>query len=185
MKFFGVFVGLLATVALVACGSGGSPTASQPSTAAAKEKPKPKKPPGTDPDEPIADPFPRPKAKDIPVPSGPPPSHVVVKDLKKGRGPVARLRSRLALHYVGLDYKSHKPFEIRWGKQPFVLEFGPGLELQGWEEGLPGMRVGGRRKLIVPSNLAYGQGAVVYVLDLLAVERRPQIVGIPRSRLAK
>ncbi len=75
--------------------------------------------------------------------------------------------------FVGIDYKSRKPFEVQWDPQnPFVFEFDHGLELQGWEEGLPGMKVGGRRKLIVPSELAYNEGDVAYIVELLAVEDR-------------
>lgn len=163
---------LAAAVGLTACGGGGTTTDTTASTVAAKQKPK--GPPGSVAAEPIPDPFPRPRAKDVPIPSGPPPNHIVVKDIKEGWGPVVEPHMRLVLHFIGIDYRSHKPFEVRWSKKsPFLFEFDHGLELQGWEKGLPGMKVGGRRRLVVPSRLAYGQGAVVYVVDLLAAEKRP------------
>lgn len=162
-------------LAIAACGGSGSTAATEssnaeePSSTAAKQGDAPKKePPGTDAGGP-------PK---VYIPPGPPPKKLVVKDLKLGSGPPVKLDSMLTLNFVGVDYKSRKPFETRWDPyQPFVFEFGPGLQLKGWEEGLPGMRVGGRRKLFVPSELAYGQGDVVYIIDLLAVEDRSNVGG--------
>lgn len=157
-------------LALAACGDSGSvDTTTQASTVAA-QKPAPKKPSARDPYNAIVG---VPKPPKVYVPPGPAPDHLVIKDLKEGWGPVVKPKSRLALNFIGIDYASRKPFETQWRpKNPFVFEFDHGLELQGWEEGLPGMKVGGRRKLIVPSELAYNEGDVVYVVDLLAVEDR-------------
>ncbi len=178
MKTFVLIAAISSVLALSACGGSGSTVATQDSsvtsssTIAETPEPAPKLPPGADAANPIADSLSKPPK--VSVPSGPPPTHIIVKDFKKGWGPAAKPHSRLALHFIGIDYRSHKPFEIQWNlEKPFVFEFDHGLELQGWEEGLPGMKVGGRRKLIIPSNLAYKEGAVVYVVDLLAVEKRP------------
>ena len=180
MKLFLALVAASLIFALASCGESGSTAATRNTTAEASKPAGKEKPPGADAAAPIADSLSKPPK--VYVPPGPPPTHTIVKDLKKGWGPVVRPHSRLALHFIGVDYRSHKPFETRWDlKNPFVFEFDHGLELQGWEEGLPGMKVGGRRKLIVPSNLAYKVGAVVYIIDLLAAEKRPKLGKGPGS----
>jgi peptidylprolyl isomerase len=118
----------------------------------------------------------KPPAK-IRVPSGPPPKKVVVKDLVQGKGaaipPISgKHLVEISTLYKAVSYKTGKPFEERWDpRNPFEIEFGPGLENKGWEKGMVGMRVGGRRELIVPSRMAYKKGAVVYVIDLLGVKK--------------
>lgn len=170
MKFLALIVALCAALALTACGDDGSTAATQASTTP-KQKPPPKKPPGTDAEEPIAGP---PKPPKVYVPSGPPPTDLVVKDLRRGSGPITRPHSRLAVHFIAVDYRSGKTIEAQWEpQQAFTFEYDHGLPMQGWEEGLVGMRVGGRRKMLVPSHLAYKEGSIVYVVDLLAVEKRP------------
>jgi peptidylprolyl isomerase len=79
---------------------------------------------------------------------------------------------QIRTNFVAVSYRTGKPYEVRWSKGgSFNIGFGPGFEVKGWEKGLPGMRVGGRRELLVPSKLAYGEGAVLYVVDLLGVEQ--------------
>lgn len=112
----------------------------------------------------------RPKPK-VRVPKGPAPKQLVVKDLQRGSGPAAEDGDRLSIHDVGVFYKSGQQFNALW--QPgstYKLTLGAGNVLQGWEKGLVGMRVGGRRELIIPSNLAFGNGPVIYVVDLVAIE---------------
>jgi peptidylprolyl isomerase len=173
VKFLALIAVICSGIALAACGDGGSTAATtqatQASTTAPKQEPAPKKPPGTNASEPIAGVSSPPK---VSVPPGSPPTDLVVKDLKIGKGPIARPYSRLAVNFVAVDFNSGKVFETRWSR-PFVFEYDHGLPMQGWEEGLAGMRVGGRRKMLVPSHLAYGEGSIVYVVDLLAVEKRP------------
>jgi peptidylprolyl isomerase len=94
---------------------------------------------------------------------------LVVDDLQEGSGAVIRAGDQVYLHYVGVNYSTGEEFEASWRKTPFTFKFGSGEVLDGWEEGLKGMKVGGRRQLIVPSKLAYETGPLVYVIDLLKV----------------
>src|SRR5215204_5879826 len=116
MKIFAAIALLCLALAVAACGGGDSTAATENSTAAtedqgsttAKEEAAPKKrPPGTDASEPIAG---VPKPPKVDVPAGPPPTDLIVKDLKRGSGPAVKLDSMLALNFIGVDYKSHKPF---------------------------------------------------------------------------
>jgi len=93
--------------------------------------------------------------------SGPPPTKLVVEDLVEGTGPGAKAGDRLTMHYVGVDYRTGKQFDASWDRgEPFGLQLGAGMVIPGWDEGLVGIRKGGRRKLTIPPDLAYGaQGA--------------------------
>ncbi len=119
------------------------------------------------------------KPKVVP-PSGPPPKKLVVKDLIKGTGPVAKPGSTVTVQYVGVLYKGGKQFDASWNDgsgQPVSLPLS-GV-IKGWQQGIPGMRVGGRRELIIPSDLGYGatgsppkipaNAALVFVIDLHGV----------------
>ena len=117
----------------------------------------------------------KPKVK---VPSGPAPKTLQSKDLIKGKGPAAKSGDQLSVQYVGVLYKNGKEFDSSWsrGAQPFEFQLGGGQVIPGWDKGVVGMRVGGRRQLIIPPKLAYGpQGqpptippnaALVFVIDL-------------------
>ena len=185
MKFLAPIVAVCIALIPAACGDGGSTaTTTQESTGAssqesttAQQNPASRKPPATNPNEAS---FAGSRPPKVYVPSGPPPDHLVIKDLKKGSGPVTKPYSRLSVYFVNVDYKTGKVFETRWGP-PFVFEYNHGLPMQGWEEGLKGMRVGGRRHIVVPSRLAYKQGDLVYVVDLLSVEDRSKYAP-PRPR---
>ncbi|HEY5319055.1 MAG TPA: FKBP-type peptidyl-prolyl cis-trans isomerase [Solirubrobacteraceae bacterium] len=126
------------------------------------------------------------KPKVVP-PSGPPPKQLVIKDLIKGTGPAATATSSVTVQYVGVLYKGGKQFDASWNDgsgQPVTLSLNGGV-IQGWEEGIPGMKEGGRRELIIPASLAYknvarpgsgtGHAAIpanstlVFVIDLHAV----------------
>lgn len=119
------------------------------------------------------------KPKVVP-PSGPPPTKLVVKDLIKGTGPAATASSTVTVQYVGILYKGGKQFDASWNDgsgQPVPLPLS-GV-LKGWQQGIPGMKVGGRRELIIPPALAYGakgsppkipaNAALVFVIDLHGV----------------
>ncbi|HWJ43376.1 MAG TPA: FKBP-type peptidyl-prolyl cis-trans isomerase [Solirubrobacterales bacterium] len=114
------------------------------------------------------------------VPDAPPPDSLVIADLREGRGEFPALEGRLVtVQFVGVLYDSGSRFGSSWDLgRPSTFRLGRGEVVEGWEEGIPGMEVGGRRELVVPPNLAYGSkrvGAVppnstlVYVVDLLAV----------------
>ena len=115
------------------------------------------------------------------IPSGAPPSHLETIDLVKGTGAVAKKGSEVTVNYVGKLYSNGKIFDASWKRHetfgPF--ELGVGAVIKGWDQGLVGMRVGGRRELIIPPSLAYGKAGspptipanatLVFVVDLLAV----------------
>lgn len=108
----------------------------------------------------------------IRVPPGLPPKNLVVKELKKGSGPGARHGQRLTVRHVGVNYKTGEEFEVFWGPgSTFSFNFGSGEVRKGWETGLKGMKVGGRRELILPSRLAYGTGALIYIVELVEIEK--------------
>jgi peptidylprolyl isomerase len=116
----------------------------------------------------------------IKVPSGAPPTHLVTKDLIVGTGATAAKGSSVVVNYVGALYKNGKVFDASWNRHetfgPFTL--GEGAVIKGWDEGLVGMRVGGRRELIIPPALAYGaagspptipaNATLIFVVDLLS-----------------
>lgn len=102
--------------------------------------------------------------------SGPPPKQVVSKDLLKGSGAVIEEGRPFGVNWTAVYYKTGKWRESSWDTgEKYTFNYGVGQIVKGWEEGLKGMRVGGRRELIVPSKLAYGDGAIVYIVDLLSV----------------
>jgi peptidylprolyl isomerase len=118
------------------------------------------------------------KPKVVP-PSGPPPKKLVIKDLIKGTGPAATASSTVTVQYVGVLYKGGKQFDASWNDGSGAPTSIPlsGV-IKGWQQGLPGMRVGGRRELIIPSRLGYGatgrpkipgNAALVFVIDLHGV----------------
>ncbi len=88
---------------------------------------------------------------------------------------------RVTVHYVGVAFRTGEEFDASWNRgQPFAFKLGKGQVIPGWDQGVVGMKVGGRRKLTIPSALAYGaRGAgnaiaphepLVFVVDLLSVE---------------
>jgi FKBP-type peptidyl-prolyl cis-trans isomerase len=94
----------------------------------------------------------------IPKQSGPPPKTLKVEDLITGKGPAAKSGDKISVRYVGVLYDTGKEFDSSWkrGKAPFQLTLGQGQVIQGWDQGLVGMKVGGRRRLTIPPDLAYG-----------------------------
>jgi peptidylprolyl isomerase len=109
--------------------------------------------------------------------SGDPPKKLVVMDVVDGKGRAAKAGDSVVVHYVGVLYKTGKQFDASWdGGRPFPFALGQGSVIPGWDQGLQGMKVGGRRLLIIPPDLAYGaqgQGSIgpnetlVFVVDLL------------------
>jgi peptidylprolyl isomerase len=117
----------------------------------------------------------------IEVPSGPPPSELVSEDIVTGDGATAEQGDTVEVQYVGVDYKTGEEFDTSWGGgQPFSFQLGGGQVIPGWDQGVEGMKVGGRRELIVSPDLAYGEqgsppaigpnATLVFVIDLLDVK---------------
>ncbi len=105
---------------------------------------------------------------------GPPPAELVITDIVVGDGAQAEPGGTVTVHYVGVDYDSGEQFDASWDRgEP--IEFPLRGLIQGWQDGIPGMRVGGRRQLVIPPDLAYGTSGghrlsgrtLVFVIDLL------------------
>jgi peptidylprolyl isomerase len=116
----------------------------------------------------------------VTVPTGPAPAKLVTKDLITGTGTTAKSGDTVTVNYVGVLYTNGKEFDSSWSrKQTFTTPLTTGSVIPGWVEGIPGMKVGGRRELIIPANLAYGKtgsgsaippnSTLVFVVDLLSV----------------
>lgn len=100
------------------------------------------------------------------IPHGPPPQGVIVRDLKVGKGPALKKDDDFLTRYISLTYDEAWPIEPYW-RSPSAYTFEVGSYKKGWEVGLGGIRVGGMRELIVPSKMAYGEGARVYIVQVL------------------
>lgn len=177
---------VILAAALAACGSSAkAPGVQLAPSAGSTEAPASAAPPATPPTPP-ATPAPKvppalAKKPVVSVPKGPPPKQLGSKDLITGTGKTAKTGSNLTVNYVGVLYSGGKEFDSSWKRNqvfgPFPL--GQGMVIPGWDKGLVGMRVGGRRELIIPSDLAYGKAGrppaippnspLVFVIDLLAV----------------
>ncbi|MFI5009346.1 MAG: FKBP-type peptidyl-prolyl cis-trans isomerase [Solirubrobacterales bacterium] len=112
-------------------------------------------------------------------PTGAAPTKLVTKDLIVGTGPEAKAGDSVTVNYVGVLYKGGKIFDASWNRhEPFTFTLGEGKVIPGWDQGVAGKKVGGRRELIIPGPLAYGaQGSpptippnatLVFVVDLLS-----------------
>jgi peptidylprolyl isomerase len=118
------------------------------------------------------------KAKPVvPKPQGPPPKELTTKDWVPGAGPVAEEGDEVVVQYTGVDYKTGKEFDSTSFKDPFIFTLGAGEVIPGWEQGLIGMKVNGRREVVIPPDLAYGSTGqppkippnetLVFMVDLL------------------
>ena len=157
-----------ALLAVAGCGGGSSSSSSESSestaaestsTSASGEKTKPK----------------------VTVPKGAPPKKLVVKEIEEGTGAEAKSGDEVTVQYVGVGYKTEEEFDSSWSRnEPFPFTLGAGQVIPGWDQGVEGMKVGGRRELIIPPELAYGKAGsppaigpnetLIFVIDLLAVE---------------
>lgn len=159
-----------AVAGLAACGSSAPKIQLAPSSGATEAAtPTTPKPPPDLASEPV-----------VKVPTGPAPTKLVTKDLITGTGQVAAAGETVTVNYVGVLYKNGKTFDSSWSRhQPFTTPLSAGSVIPGWVDGIPGMRVGGRRELIIPSALGYGKSGspptippnapLVFVVDLLSV----------------
>ncbi len=116
----------------------------------------------------------------VTVPDGAPPKQLEVKELEAGSGAEAKAGDKVTVQYVGVGYKSGEEFDASWDRgEPFSFGLGAGEVIPGWDQGVEGMKVGGRRELVIPPELAYGEAGappaigpnetLVFVIDLLEV----------------
>ena len=112
---------------------------------------------------------------------GPPPSDLQVTDITVGDGPEATPGKTVTVHYVGVSHDNGEEFDASWNRgEAFSFPLGGGRVIAGWDQGVAGMKIGGRRRLVIPPHLAYGdRGAggvikpgatLVFVVDLLDVK---------------
>lgn len=94
---------------------------------------------------------------EIDFPEGDAPTELVIDDIVEGDGEEAKAGDTAHVHYVGVAFSSGEEFDSSWGRgAPLSFPLGAGRVIQGWDQGVQGMKVGGRRKLTIPANLAYG-----------------------------
>jgi peptidylprolyl isomerase len=117
---------------------------------------------------------------EIDFPEGDAPTELVIEDLTEGDGQEAGAGDTISAHYVGVAHSTGEEFDSSWSRgAPLDFRLGVGQVIRGWDDGIVGMRVGGRRKLTIPAHLAYGDrgaGAVIkpgetliFVVDLVDV----------------
>ena len=118
---------------------------------------------------------------EIDFPEGPAPTELEIVDLKEGDGPVAKAGDTVSVHYVGVSFSTGEEFDASWNRgKPLQFQLGAGQVIAGWDQGVQGMKVGGRRQLTIPAHLAYGdRGAgggriapgetLIFVCDLVSV----------------
>ncbi|MFD7624737.1 FKBP-type peptidyl-prolyl cis-trans isomerase [Streptomyces sp. NPDC059851] len=117
---------------------------------------------------------------EIDFPEGPAPKDLEIVDIWEGDGPVAEAGQKVSVHYVGVAFSTGEEFDASWNRGaplPFIL--GIGQVIEGWDKGVQGMKVGGRRKLTIPAHLAYGDHSptpaiqpgetLIFVCDLMGV----------------
>ena len=121
-----------------------------------------------------------PEKPEIDFPEGPPPADHEIIDLTEGDGAEAATGDTAVVHYVGVSYSTGEEFDASWNRgQTFEFPLGAGNVIAGWDRGVVGMKVGGRRRLVIPPHLGYGDrgaGAVIkpgetliFVVDLVDV----------------
>ena len=117
------------------------------------------------------------KAPTMVIPTTAPPTVMQAADLIKGTGATLKVGDNITAQYVLGDYATHKILQSSWTSGPFTTPLQSGSLIPGWIKGLPGMKVGGRRELIIPPSLAYGKGGngipandtLVFIVDLLKI----------------
>ncbi|MET8577247.1 FKBP-type peptidyl-prolyl cis-trans isomerase [Streptomyces sp. NPDC005012] len=121
-----------------------------------------------------------PSKPEVTVPEGDAPTELTVRDLVVGDGAEVKPGMVVRVHYVGVAFESGKQFDASWDRgQPYKFTLGGGKVIKGWDRGVRGMKVGGRREIIVPPRLGYGKqspaplipagSTLVFVVDLLDV----------------
>ena len=117
---------------------------------------------------------------EIDFPGGEPPTDLQITDVTEGDGPEAAAGQTVSVHYVGVAHSTGEEFDASYNRgEPLQFRLGIGQVIQGWDTGVQGMKVGGRRRLVIPPHLGYGdRGAggvikpgetLIFVVDLLEV----------------
>ena len=123
------------------------------------------------------------KKPTVTVPDELPPDELQIKDIVKGKGPAAKKGDKVSMQYVGLTWSTSVEFDSSWERgEPYTLTLGKGDVIKGWDEGIVGMRKGGRRELTIPAELAYGaQGSppnigpnecLRFIIDLVKLDKK-------------
>jgi peptidylprolyl isomerase len=117
----------------------------------------------------------------VPKPAGTPPAELQTTDVVKGKGKTAKRGDTVSVQYVGNSWSTGTQFDASWdrGSEPFTFPLGAGQVIPGWDRGVAGMKVGGRRLLVIPPDLAYGDQSpspeiapnetLIFVVDLKKV----------------
>ena len=166
VKLLALIAAVCAALAVVGCGDDDSAAESTDSTESSTTKSS-ATPPQT-----------KPK---VTVPEGAPPKQLETREIVEGTGPEAKAGDQVTVQYVGVGYESEEEFDSSWSRsEPFSFSLGAGEVIAGWDQGVAGMKVGGRRELIIPSELAYGEAGsppvigpnetLIFVVDLVAVK---------------
>ena len=117
---------------------------------------------------------------EIEFPDGPAPTELVITDLILGDGAEAGAGDTVDVHYLGIEFDTGEEFDSSWNRGESISFPLSGL-IQGWQDGIPGMRVGGRRQLVIPPDQAYGRAGsghrlsgktLIFVIDLIGVAGR-------------
>jgi peptidylprolyl isomerase len=162
LKALAPIIALFLILGLAACGDDDSTTGSTEGAGSAAEAP-------------ASAEKTKPKVK---VPKGAPPKKLEIRDIEEGTGAEAKAGDEVTVQYVGVNYKGGDEFDASWDRgEPFAFQLGAGMVIPGWDQGVEGMKVGGRRELIIPPELAYGpEGSppaigpnetLIFVIDLL------------------
>ncbi|MEU6975865.1 MULTISPECIES: FKBP-type peptidyl-prolyl cis-trans isomerase [unclassified Streptomyces] len=120
---------------------------------------------------------------EVDFPGGEPPADLEIKDIWEGDGELAEAGDFVKVHYVGVSFDSGEEFDASWNRgAPLDFQLGVRQVIEGWDKGVQGMKVGGRRQLVIPAHLAYGdRGAggkigpgetLIFVCDLVGVAKR-------------
>ena len=177
---------LVLSLAAVACGEDDEPAAGSGADSGEQaENPAPTEAPaeGGDVDALVASVTKDLKAKpEFTAPSGEPPVELIAEDVIEGKGPAAQAGDNITMQYVGVSWSTGEQFDASWDRnEAFPFQLGAGMVIPGWDQGIVGMKRGGRRILVIPPDLGYGpQGSgpiapnetLVFVVDLKKVNAR-------------
>jgi peptidylprolyl isomerase len=177
MKFSLIILALCAALAtaVAGCGGGGDSSSSSTESSASTET-------GSSTEESSESAKKGEKTKPtVTVPKGVSPKKFAFRELEEGTGATAKKGDEVTVQYVGVGYDSEEEFDSSWSRnEPFSFTLGAGEVIKGWDQGVEGMKVGGRRELLIPGNLAYGSAGsppnigpnetLIFVIDLLAVK---------------